>query len=385
MTGIIPKSKAKGTDICFNRGFNCIIRSDLGCYMKIGELNKNSDISIHSLHPACKNGDHYLSANNGPLYIIKGKSVRSVNDLTTDSDAKVFTLHPNCQGGDHYFFMYYEFIIIFKEKGTYRKTSDLNTDSYPEEFKLHPDCSNGLYYWGVGSSFCFLKPASEWGVEFGWGNNVRYFTSMGVESVHPDALNFLPGGLSITKGASFGKWENIKTIKNDSNTPVTWRNKINKKVGYTKEKMTQITHNWKISTSVTAETGDLAKLIAKVQFSFSAEYGGSHVSTEKESWNEVTEVEEQLSFELKPNEAVYLWQYQLGLGQEPVLFCRDIKIDDEPNPPTEVPLPPQTDSVSVGRDTQREYKQQQAAELDPVRASQPTARRLLLLHQPQLL
>ncbi|XP_039546617.1 uncharacterized protein LOC120492430 [Pimephales promelas] len=302
MTGIIPKSKAKGTDICFNRGFNCIIRSDLGCYMKIGELNKNLDISIHSLHPACKNGDHYLSANNGPLYIIKGKSVRSVNDLTTDYDAKVFTLHPNCQGGDHYFFMYYEFIIIFKEKGTYRKTSDLNTDSYPEEFKLHPDCSNGLYYWGVGSSFCFIKPASEWGVEFGWGNNVRYFTSMGVESVHPDALNFLPGGLSITKGASFGKWENIKTIKNDSNTPVTWRNKINKKVGYNKEKMTQITHNWNIATSYSVESGDLIELIAKIQFSYSAEYGGSHVITKTEIWKEVTEVEETLSFELKPNE-----------------------------------------------------------------------------------
>ncbi len=65
-----------------------------------------------------------------------------------------------------------------------------------------------------------------------------------------------------------------------------------------------------------------------------------HVSTENESWNEATEVEENLTFELKPNERLYLWQYKIGLGQEPVLFCRDIKIDDEPNPPTEVPLPP---------------------------------------------
>ncbi len=51
-------------------------------------------------------------------------------------------------------------------------------------------------------------------------------------------------------------------------------------------------------------------------------------------WNE------NLTFEMKSNERLYLWQYKIGLGQEPVLFCRDIKIDDEPNPPTEVPLPP---------------------------------------------
>ncbi len=104
--------------------------------------------------------------------------------------------------------------------------------------------------------------------------------------------------------------------------------------------MSQITHNWNIDASASIESGTLSRLIAKWQFSFSAEYGGSHVSTENESWNEATEVEEQLTFELKPNESLYLWQCKLGLGQEPVLFCRDLKIDDEPNPPAEIPLPP---------------------------------------------
>ncbi len=104
--------------------------------------------------------------------------------------------------------------------------------------------------------------------------------------------------------------------------------------------MSQITHNWKIAMSASAESGDLSALIAKWQFSFSAEYGGSHVSTETEGWNEATEVEEQVTFELKPNESLYLWQYRLSLGQEPVLFCRDLKISNKSSPPTEVPLPP---------------------------------------------
>ncbi|XP_039529782.1 uncharacterized protein LOC120480592 [Pimephales promelas] len=342
MKGIIPRSKAKGTDFCGMGDWYYVIRSDLGCFMQIRDLNEGTDISIHSLHPACQNGDHYVGDCYSYFYIIKGNSYRRVKNLEKDSEAKVDSLHSNFQGGDHYLATNHYFYIIFQEKGTYRRTKNLNHDSEAVEYTLHPNCRNGLYYLGHGliGHFSFIKPVSEWGVEFYRGTGFSKDEPVGVYSVHPDVLNFLPGGLSVTKGPSFGMWENIKTITNDTSKPVTWRRKINKKVGYTKEKMTQITHNWKISASVTSETGDLAKLIAKVQFTFSAEYGGSHVSTEKESWNEATEEEEQLSFDLEPNKSVYLWQYQLGLGQEPVLFCRDLKIDDEPNPPTEVPLPP---------------------------------------------
>ncbi|KAK7168489.1 hypothetical protein R3I93_004714 [Phoxinus phoxinus] len=339
MNGIIPRSKAKGTDICGANGYYYIIRSDLGCYMQIRSIDRGSEISIWSLHPACQNGDHYIGSRDGYFHIIKGNSYRRVKNLTTDNGAEVHSLPPNCRGGDHYIANIEYFYIIFQEKGTYRRTANMNEDSDGVEYNVDPDCRNGLYYWGNSNNSFFLKPASDWGYEFS-GIDFRNDKRTGVYSVHPDVLNFLPGGLAVTIGPTFGMWENIKTITNDSNTPVKWQKKINKKVGYNKEKMSQITHNWKISSSVTAETGDLAKLIAKVQFSFSAEYGGSHVSTEKESWNEVTEEEEQLTFELKPNESVYLWQYKLGLGKEPVLFCRDLKIDDVPNPPTEVPLPP---------------------------------------------
>ncbi|XP_051762708.1 uncharacterized protein LOC127519201 [Ctenopharyngodon idella] len=341
MDGIVPKSKAKGTDICATGDWYCyIIRSDLGCYMWSDNLNTGSHISILSLHPSCQNGDHYLGDENVNFYIIKGNEYRRVSDLTTDSNAVVYSLHPNCQGGDYYFSANSKFYIIFQEKGTYRITTDMTYDSESVEYDLHPNLRNGLYYWGIKGEIFFLKPGLDWGVEFYTGTDLSEDNPIGVYSVHPDVVNFLPGGLSITIGPSFGIWENIKTITNDSNTPVTWTKKINKKVGYNKEKMTQITHNWNIAASASIESGALAGLIAKCQFSFSAEYGGSHVSTENESWNEMTEVEEQLTFELKPNESVYLWQYRMDLGQEQVLFCRDLRITDDPNPPTKCPLPP---------------------------------------------
>ncbi|KAK9970004.1 hypothetical protein ABG768_028144 [Culter alburnus] len=352
MNSIIPKSKTKGIDICGAGHYCYIIRSDLGCYMKTSDLNSGSYISIFSLHPACKDGDHYLADKDGYFYIIKGNNYRRVKNLTTDSNAKVYSFHPNCQGGDHYFSTFSHFYIIFKEKGTYRITTDMNTDSDAEEFNLHPDCRNGLYYWGmhlapstyINNDFIlhcyFLKPGSEWGVEFCTIIDLSKDNLFGVYSVHPDVLNFLPGGLSVTKGPAFGIWENIKTISNDSNTPVKWAKKITKKVGWNKEKMTQITKNWKIARSGSIETGALAKLITNLHFSISGEYGRSHVSTENESSNEMKEEEEEFTFELKPDESVYLWQYRMGLGEEPVLFCRDLKITSDPNPPTEVPLPP---------------------------------------------
>ncbi|KAL1252291.1 hypothetical protein QQF64_020087 [Cirrhinus molitorella] len=349
MNGIIPRSKAKGTDICATEICYYIIRSDLGCYMKTSDLNKGSDISICRLHPACQNGDHYIADREGYFHIIKGNSCRKVTDLSTDSNAVVYSLHPNCQGGDHYFSTYHHFCIIFQEKGTLRVTTNMKLDSDVKEDTLNPDYRDGLYYWGLqirdplhiilksifspGRCFFFLKPTCEWGVEY---HTVLINKNY---SVHPNVLNFLPGGLSVTKGPAVGMWEIIKTITNDSNTPVTWQKKITKKVGYSKEKMTQITHNWNIAASASIESGELAKLIAKFHFSFSTEYGGSHVSTESETWNEATEEEEMLTFELKPKESVYLWQYKLGLGEESVLFCRHLKITNEPNPPTEIPLP----------------------------------------------
>ncbi|XP_056604679.1 uncharacterized protein LOC130421043 [Triplophysa dalaica] len=339
MRDIIPKNKIKGVDFCGDESFTYIIRSDLGCYMRASDLHGGSDLTMFKLHPSCQHGDHYLAVSPGGFYIIKGKSYRRVSDLSTDADAEVKDLHPDFQGADHYLSFSTGFLIIFQAKGTYTMAIDLSYNLYKLQFKLHPEYSNGLYHWGLGADCCFLKPVSEWGVE--------YYTCKDpdkpdgqVYSVHPDVVNFLPGGLSITQGPAFGRWETIKTISNDSDTPVTWRKKIIKKVGYNKEKMTQITNNWKFGALATIESGDLSALIAKVQFSLSADYGGSQVNTVKETWDEVTEVEEELTLELKPHKSFYLWQYRLGVGDESLLFCPDLIISDQPNPPTEAPLPP---------------------------------------------
>ncbi|KAK7168488.1 hypothetical protein R3I93_004713 [Phoxinus phoxinus] len=305
MNSIIPKSKIKGTDICGSGKYYYIIRSDLGCYMKIGSINRGSDISIFNLYLACKNGDHYLGDEDGFFYIIKGNSYRRVKNLTTDIGAEVHSLHPNCQGGDHYFSTSGKFFIIFQERGIYRITTNMNTDSDAEENKLHPNCRNGLYYWGLSNDCFFLKPVSDWGVEYYKGTDLSNDECVGVYSVHSDVLNFLPGGLTVTIGPSFDNWENMKTITNDSNTPVTWQKKINKKVGYDKEKMSQMTHNWKIATSSLIESGEHAKLILKLHLFF---FEDSHANTKNESCNEMIEVEEQLTFELKPNKSLYLWQ-----------------------------------------------------------------------------
>lgn len=340
MSGIVPKNKIKGVDFCGGQTHSYIIRSDLGCYMQSSNLNKGSDLTFFSLHPSCQNGDHYLADWYDNFYIIKGNSFRKVKDLSTDSDAVVLSLDDSCRGGDYYFSANGLFYIIFQEKGTFHQTSNLNKDTDGEEKTLRFNWYNGLYYWGQSNSFCLLRPVSEWGVEYNEANSITENNDYDTHSVHPSVVNFLPGGLSMTKGPAFGKWENIKSASNDSKTAVTWHKKVIKKVGYNKEKIRDITHNWKLSMSATFESGALEGLIAKRQFSFSAEYGGSQVNTDKESWNEATEVEEQLSFVLNPNERLYLWQYNLGFGEESVLFCRDMKMDDEPDPPTEVPLPP---------------------------------------------
>lgn len=340
MSGIVPKNKIKGVDFCGGQTHSYIIRSDLGCYMQSSNLNKGSDLTIFSLHPSCRNGDHYVADMEGHFYIIKAKSYRRVTDLSTDADAVVQDLDPDFQHGDHYLGINKFFVVIFKRRGICRITSSLGIISTDVKVNLSPKSSSGLYYWGLSECCCFLKPVSDWGVQYCKGADLEKDDGLVDYSVHPDVVNFLPGGLSITRGPAFGRWENIKTITNNSDTPVTWQKKIIKKVGYNKEKMTQITHNWKITPSVLIHSGDLTGLIAKCQFSFSAEYGGAQVCAMKETWNDATDAEELISFELKPHKSLYLWQYRLGLGDEPVLFCRDLIISNEPNPPNNVPLPP---------------------------------------------
>ncbi|KAM8934004.1 uncharacterized protein RCH25_004374 [Pelodytes ibericus] len=340
MVGIVPKKDAPGVDFCGVDKYYYIVRSDLGCYMRATNFNKGEDLDVFSLHPSCRNGDHYLAHEDDLFYIIKGNSYRRVSNMNKDEDAVVYTLHDCCRGGDHYLSAFGHFYIIFQSQGVYRKTTNMNTYEEGVEYTLHPDCKDGLYYFGIKIYYYYVKPHDKWGIQYYRCTNFNSNADGECFSFHPSIINFLPGGLALTHGPSFGVWECIKTICNDSATPVTWTNKINKKVGYEKEKMCSMEHNWNVSSTVSADTGGLSSMITKAQLSVTASYGGSSVNTDRENWNQTTETEETISLTLKPNEKVYIWQFQMRLGKDPVLFCRDMKFNDESKPPTENPLPP---------------------------------------------
>ncbi|KAM4024254.1 uncharacterized protein ACNLHF_025183 [Anomaloglossus baeobatrachus] len=337
---IVPKNLAKGVDFCGVDKYYYIVRSELGCYMRSTNFNSGDNLEIFSLHPSCTGGDHYLATEDNLFYIIKGKDYRRVKDMTTDEDAIVYPLHKNCQGGEHYLTAFGHFYIIYPGRGVYRKTTNMCEDKDSIEYPLHPNCRGGLYYFGVADFYYFVKPHDKWGIQYVKSTDFSINENSHIFSFHPSVIPFLPGGLGITKGSAYGEWSCIKTISNVSQTPIEWKKSIRKKIGYEKEKMSSITHNWKVSTTGSLETGALTKLIVKSQFSLTAEYGGSSLNTEKETWSEATEIEETISATLKPDQKIYVWSYQLGLGKEPVLYCRDMRILATSDPPNDVPLPP---------------------------------------------
>ncbi len=115
--------------MCGTTDYVYIVRSDLNAYMRTTKINAGSDIVVHSLHPACTGGDHYLALDgyNMPFYyIIKGDQYKRVTNMNTDSDSIVYSLHPNCRGGDRYLAYYNEdlkeifFYIVFLSRGKYR-------------------------------------------------------------------------------------------------------------------------------------------------------------------------------------------------------------------------------------------------------------------------
>ncbi|TFJ97682.1 IgGFc-binding protein-like [Platysternon megacephalum] len=126
----------------------------------------------------------------------------------------------------------------------------------------------------------------KWGAQFFLYPDMRFDKLDSFYSIHPNMLDFFPGGLTLTKGISTSGWECIKTLHNDYDSPIIWANKVTCKVGYAKQKMSSIEHNWSISSEMSLGAGDLTKFITQLQFSLRAENGGRSVCTEQEDWNE---------------------------------------------------------------------------------------------------
>ncbi|OCT60970.1 uncharacterized protein LOC108702916 [Xenopus laevis] len=338
MVGIVPKKKSKGVDFCGDDEHYYIIRSDLNCYLRSSDFQNGDNLCIFTLHPSCRDGDHYLAHEDGYFYIIKGSSYRQVTSLNTDEDATVYSLHPNCQGGDHYLSASNYYYIIYQSRGVYRRTKNMNNNEDSDEFNLSADYKNGLYYFGMEGYCYFVKPHKKWGIHYYQCSNFKENQILSY-SFHPSVINFLPGGLAITKGPSFCRWECIKNICNHSDNVITWTKQNTMRVGYEKEKMSSIEHKWTIALDDSMESIGLTTFIAKAQFSLKTEYGGSSVNTDRENWDQATEVEETIAATLQPQQCLYIWQYKLGLGSESVLHCHYTTITDEPIPPTRKPLP----------------------------------------------
>ena len=247
----------KGIDICGTKDFVCIIRSDLGCYMKCGgKLDSNQQLPIHPLSPSCADGDHYL-CKDSTFYIIRGNSFICVNDLTepTGLDITVKPLAENCENGDHYLSFGGNFCIIFTQKNEYLIVSDLTTGKVIESATIIKANQNGLYYYGSPSKgkITIVQQVSEWGAMYTLTSSLKelgenYF-------VYPDVINFLPGGLSTTFGPTEARWELLQSITNECKTaPLQWSEKITKTVGYNKSHFQSIEHNWNTTASVSMGT-----------------------------------------------------------------------------------------------------------------------------------
>lgn len=332
---IVPKSAedARGIDFCGSGDYYYIIRSDLGAYMRSKNFNEGEDIKIYSLSLACQWGDHYL-ATSDYYYIIKGNEYRRVTNMNTDHDAVVYSLHPNCRGGNYYYSACGNYYIVFADKGVYRRVDNMNTDEGAVEYKIHEAFRDGVYFWGTSDYVYSLKQAVKWGVSYHRTTNMNTDENPVTFSFHESVLNFIPGGLAQTEGKAFGYWQNIKSFANNTDVPVNWERTIKKTVGFNRSEMSSIEHNWSIHLGAEYQSGILSEAICKYQFSVKAQYGGKSINSEQQQWSNLIEESETLSLQIPPHSEIYIWQYQMGFGQEkPNLFSPNLEITEDSNPP----------------------------------------------------
>ena len=127
-------------------GGRCIIRSNLGCYMKSGgSLDHQQELPICPLNPSCVGGDHYLCAGN-TFYIIRGDSFICVTDLTQPGSQIIMKqLAHICKNGHHYLSVRGKFCVIFTERKEYLIVSNLNTGADARHGTI---VKENLYYYG---------------------------------------------------------------------------------------------------------------------------------------------------------------------------------------------------------------------------------------------
>ena len=356
---LVPHTKESGIDICASGDYVFIIRSDLGCYMRCinGHLDWEPDASskesqqlnIYSLNPACSGYDHYLH-NGETFFLIKGERFIRVSDLTAPGGIpiKEQLMSKRCQNGDHYLSVAGTFIIIFNKTQTYLVVSDLATgDVIKSGMLILSAYKNGLYYYGAPNNTFHhtitVISENQWGVVF---INTTDLSASDCSSyfVYPDVINFLPGGPAVTFGSAEAKWVPIKTLTNKSKASLEWSETITKRVGYNKSHFNSMENNWSFTKTASMgtkfESGLIVQASLEAQFSLEQSSGGVNIRSQQEDWNEAYTTEETISTTIEPQASVYIWQFILGLkGTATVLFCRDLQMTDNEDPPTNIPLP----------------------------------------------
>ncbi len=212
----------------------------------------------------------------------------------------------------------------------------MNQDTDAVEYALHRYWRSGLYYWMCGEH-SYRMEHSTWGLIYHRTMNMNRNLELHTYSVSPDVIPFLPGGLAQVKGPALGIWELVKSICNDADATITWNEEVTITHGYRKEELSSLTHNWRVEMSVSVSAGLLAETIARTQFSMEAEYGGSKTDTTSQDWSESRQEKESLEAVVAPGETIYIWQYRMKLGSDPILFYKNLYLGKSSDRPTNSP------------------------------------------------
>ena len=365
-TKIVPRNKARGTDLCGQRSYQYIIRSDLGCYMKAYHVRDGDDpVTIHPLHPTCAWGDHYVatpgsicSCAQGDFYIIKDRECRKVTDLSTGANPTTFDLNAECQDGDFYMAKdSKDFFIIKSNQGqapfecqhveSLRDGNVINHENGMLDKYETPNAGAGVdlgsrYHWATSRYFYFLKPVTAWSLEYHRTKDLfKDPEKCNDYPLYPPITAFLPGGLAVIMGQTFDRWEQLLSIPG-SNQGEKVDLTIKRKQGYKKPIVNPVQHKWNVSQSESSTgltTEEIFKAALKRTFYFPPEYGGLAVDATKEDWSDVMEVEESLSVIIPSTKHVYVWQYVLGIGDQVVLYTKHIRKTKNDIEPQNVTVP----------------------------------------------
>ena len=168
-------------------------------------------------------------------------------------------------------------------------------------------------------------------------------------------LNFGPlkacfGGLGIlTHSFSLPfSWVLLKSFKNLSKDVFKCEKMVKVTVGCKRMEMTEMLQElWSIKMmAMKYKLGLLVERMFKTQLCLPMEFGGMMEAPAKKDWwlmkkrwCDAVGEDGPVTAEVTPGSAVFVWQYQIGLGDQTVVFTGEMMTTTTCDPPTECPFP----------------------------------------------